>query len=122
MLRILGLVLYISPAASSGRGAYFFVWWIIYFSSWSLSVAKIMAFEPPPNASKSFGSYFRRPNRFIKLMLNKYMGWSMSADSEKSGLDVNLSTTFDKSTDKLEATKSNEENEENEETEESSIV
>ena len=96
MLRILGLILYIS-ASGAGRGAYFGIWWLIFFASWSLSFAKIMAFEPPPDASKSFGSYFRRPNRFIRLMLNKYLGWSITVDSEKSGGDLQMSSNTEKS-------------------------
>lgn len=97
MIRILSLVLYLSPAAGKGRSEYFFIWWLTWISSWSLSFAKIMAFEPPPDASKSFGSYFRRPNRFIRLMLNKYLGWSMTLNSDKSGGDIPMSSNTEKS-------------------------
>lgn len=83
MLRILGLIFYVSPIAASGRTAYFFTWWLVFLSSWTISFTKILAFEPPPSASRSFGSYFRKPTRFFKYVLNHYFGCHISTESDR---------------------------------------
>lgn len=102
-LRILGLVLYISPASSDGRGAYLLIWWIIWLGSLGISLSKILAFEPPPDAGSSFRSYFSRPNIFVRMMLEKYLGWSMTESMSSNVPMSNSEGTSKKNGEEVEA-------------------
>ncbi len=98
-LRILGLTFYLTLAGNS-RGVYFFTWWVMYFSSWTISFTKIMAFEPPQSASpsfgKNFGTYFQRPTDIARHFIDRVFGFTTTVESDIVTME---STNHDSRTD-----------------------
>ena len=55
-----------------------------------------MAFEPPPDAGTSFRKYFQRPNLFVRMILEKYFGWSVTESISTTAVMSNTESSSKK--------------------------